>query len=106
MTNVVEGLEVDADRMRANLESSHGQILAEAAQMALAGSLGRDVAHELVATASKRALIERRHLRDVLAEEPRVAAALDRNALARLFDPASYLGSADAFVERTLARRR
>jgi 3-carboxy-cis,cis-muconate cycloisomerase len=106
MANIVEGLDVDVARMRANLEMSQGQILAEAVQMALAPSLGRDVAHDVVALASRRALTERRHLRDVLSEEPSVAAVLDRAALARLFDPQSYLGATDAFIERALARRR
>jgi len=105
IANVIEGLEVDVERMRANLQLSQGQILAEAAQMALAPALGRDVAHELVAAASRRALKERRHLRDVLAEESRVTAVIDRNALAQLFEPASYLGSTDAFIDRALARR-
>jgi 3-carboxy-cis,cis-muconate cycloisomerase len=104
MANVVEGLEVDVARMRANLEISQGQIFAEAVQMALASALGRDVAHELVASASRRALGEHRHLREVLAEEPRVTAVLDRGAIGRLFEPQSYLGSTDAFIERALAR--
>src|SRR5207302_11498656 len=78
MASVVEGLEVDAARMRTNLDMSQGQILAEAVQMALAPALGRDVAHELVASASRRALSERRHLRDVLAEEPGVTRSEER----------------------------
>ena len=105
MAGVVEGLETDVARMRANLDISQGQILAEAVQMALAPTLGRNVAHELVASASRRARSERRHLRDVLAEEPRVTAVLDRDAIGRVFDPQSYLGSTDAFIERALARR-
>jgi 3-carboxy-cis,cis-muconate cycloisomerase len=104
MANVVDELEVDAERMRANLEISHGQIFAEAVQMALAPTLGRDAAHELVASASRRALSDHRHLRDVLAEESRVAAVLDRDAIGRLFDPQSYLGSTDVFIGRALAR--
>jgi 3-carboxy-cis,cis-muconate cycloisomerase len=104
MASVVDELEVDAERMRANLEISHGQIFAEAVQMALAPTLGRDAAHELVASASRRALSDHRHLRDVLTEESRVAAVLDRDAIGRLFDPQSYLGSTDAFIERALAR--
>jgi len=105
MASVVDGIEIDAVRMRTNLELSQGQILAEAAQMALAPALGRDVAHEVVAIASRRALKDGRHLRDVLADEPRVTAVIDRSALARLFDPQSYLGSANAFIDRALARR-
>src|SRR5205085_1628600 len=102
----IDGLETDVARMRENLEQSQGQILAEAAQMALAPAIGRDVAHELVASASRRAAAERRHLRDVLAEDARVGAVLDRDALAQVFDPQSYLGVTNAFIERALTRRR
>jgi 3-carboxy-cis,cis-muconate cycloisomerase len=104
MAHVVAGLDVDAARMRANLDLSHGQIFAEAVQMALAPTLGRDVAHELVAAASRKASQERRHLCDVLGNEPRVRTVLDAAALAQLFDPTAYLGAGDAFVTRTLAR--
>src|SRR5207302_10771373 len=97
--------EGEAAGRRTNVDMWQGQILAEAVQMALAPALGRDVAHELVASASRRALSERRHLRDVLAEEPGVTAVLDRDAIGRLFDPQSYLGSTDALIERALARR-
>ena len=104
MTQVVAGLDVDAARMRENLDITQGQIMAEAVQMALAPKLGRDVAHSLVGAACKRALAEHRHLRDVLGDDPKVGAVLDAAALARLFEPTSYLGSADAFIERVLGR--
>jgi 3-carboxy-cis,cis-muconate cycloisomerase len=103
MAGVVHGLDVDAPRMRANLEITQGQILAEAVQMALAPTLGRDVAHSLVAAVCKRALADRRHLRNVLLDEAKVRAVLDEAALKRLFEPLSYLGSADAFIERVLS---
>jgi 3-carboxy-cis,cis-muconate cycloisomerase len=105
MVETVTGLDVDAARMRANLEQSKGQILAEAAQMALARALGRDVAHRLVRDASALALREGRHLKDVLANDPQVRAVIDDAALARLFDPANYLGSTGVFIDRVLARR-
>jgi 3-carboxy-cis,cis-muconate cycloisomerase len=104
MTHVVAGLDIDAQRMRENLDITQGQIMAEAVQMALAPKLGRDVAHSLVGAACKRALADRRHLRDVLRDDPKLGAVLDDAALARLFEPTSYLGSADAFIERVLAR--
>jgi len=104
MANVVAGLEVDAARMLANLDLTQGLILAEAVQMALAPVLGRGTAHELVAAASKRAVATHRHLRDVLWDEQRVRDVLQRDALALLFDPQSYLGSTDAFIARALDR--
>jgi 3-carboxy-cis,cis-muconate cycloisomerase len=106
MTATVAGLDVDAQRMALNLDATNGQIMAEAIQMALAPSLGRDVAHSLVGAACRRAAADRRHLRDVLRDDPKVGAVLDEDALARLFDPLSYLGSANAFIERVLSRHR
>jgi len=102
-TYAIEGLTVDATRMRANLDLLHGLPLAEAVQMALAPALGRDVAHEIVGAAAKAAATAQRHLRDVLAEDARVGAVLDPAALDALFDPAGYLGVTQAYVDAVLA---
>jgi len=91
--------------MRANLEASRGQIYAEAVQMAVAATLGRDAAHALVGVVCKRAAAEGRHLRDAIRDEPQLAAILDDAALAALFEPANYLGAADAFIDRALSLR-
>jgi 3-carboxy-cis,cis-muconate cycloisomerase len=99
------GLQVDAARMRANLEATRGLIMAEAVQMALGHKIGRLAAHDLVEAACKRAVREGRHLRDVLAQDPAVRAHLDDKALAQLFEPTAYLGVADALVGRALAGR-
>jgi 3-carboxy-cis,cis-muconate cycloisomerase len=90
MTAVVDGLEVDAARMRANLELTQGQIMAEAVQMALAPALGRDVAHSLVGPPASAAAASKRHLREELGDDAQ-RAVLDAGALARLFEPLSYL---------------
>ncbi len=103
MADVAPRLDVDADRMRANLELTQGQIFAEAVQMALANAIGRDRAHALVADACRRAARERVHLREVLRAIPEAASALDAAALDRLFDPANYLGESRRFIERALA---
>jgi 3-carboxy-cis,cis-muconate cycloisomerase len=103
MAEVVEGLDVDAARMRAHLDDTRGQIYAEAVQMALAPKLGRAAAHTLTASACRRAAAQGVNLRDILEREPEVARLLDAQALDRLFDPARYLGESDAFIERALA---
>jgi 3-carboxy-cis,cis-muconate cycloisomerase len=102
MVDVVEGLDVDADRMRANLEITQGLIFAEAVQMALAPKMGRGTAHSLVAGACRRAIAEHAHLREILAQEPKVTQILDAQVLAQLFDPQRYLGATHAFIERVL----
>lgn len=99
------GLEIDAERMRRNIDLTHGLILAEAVTMALGGSMGRMAAHDIVGAASRRAAAERRPLRAVLEEDGRVTGVLDGVALDRLFDPLGYVGVAGAFIDRVLAAR-
>ena len=67
MTETVEGLEVDAERMRANLDVTRGLIMAEAVQMALGAKIGRQAAHKLLEQVSRQALAEGRHLKVMLA---------------------------------------
>jgi 3-carboxy-cis,cis-muconate cycloisomerase len=102
--HVVTGLEIDADRMSANLEATHGLIFAEAVSMTLAVKIGRQAAHDLVEHACRNAIEQERPLSEVLADDARVRAHLSRTDLAKLFDPTAYLGLAGRFVDRALAR--
>ncbi|MEO6929709.1 MAG: 3-carboxy-cis,cis-muconate cycloisomerase [Casimicrobiaceae bacterium] len=105
MIEVTEGLDVDTLRMRANLDLTRGQILSEAVQMALAGTLGKQQAHALVAEIARRAALDHQSLGDALKADPRIAPRLDAAAIDRLMDPTNYLGMAGAFVDRALATR-
>jgi 3-carboxy-cis,cis-muconate cycloisomerase len=99
MQTMLEGLEVDTVRMRANLELTNGLIMAERVTFALAPALGKSKAKSFMEAACKRAVAEKRHLREVLRDAPE-AAGLDLDAL---FDPATYLGASDVFIDRILA---
>ncbi|WP_122456023.1 3-carboxy-cis,cis-muconate cycloisomerase [Pseudomonas viridiflava] len=100
---VVPGLQVDAERMRVNLESTRGLVLAEAVSIALAQRIGRDVAHHLIEQSCRQAVEQGVHLRQVLGENPEVTAQLSSDELDRLLDPAHYLGQARRWVERAVA---
>lgn len=89
---VVEGLEVDAARMRQNLGLTHGTIMAEAVMMTLARSIGHEEAHRIVAAASVKAITSGRPFSELLVEDEAVAGQLDRAALAELLEPERYLG--------------
>jgi 3-carboxy-cis,cis-muconate cycloisomerase len=102
--SLAEGLTVDAGKMRRNLDLHEGLIMAEAVMMALAEKIGRDAAHHAVQLACDRAIAQKRPLVEVLAEDGEVSPHLDRAALARLTDPAAYLGESDAVVDRVVAR--
>ena len=100
---LVEGLRVDPDAMRANMDLTRGLIVSEAVMMGLAPALGRQAAHDLVYEACRIATDERRALLDVLQGMPEVTAKLDRDALAQLCEPGNYVGEAPEMVDRLLA---
>ena len=102
IVDIAEGLEVDAERMRSNLDTTHGLIMAEAVTFALADKLGKSDAHHLVEAASKKAAAEKTHLRDVLAADPKVTAHLSTDAIAKLFEPMDYQGASQALIDRLL----
>jgi 3-carboxy-cis,cis-muconate cycloisomerase len=90
MREVLEDLEVDEARMRANVSELTA---AEHASLLLARQVGRARAHELVADAAASGAFRDRLLATGLAPEE----------LDRALDPTSYLGAAGALVDRALA---
>jgi 3-carboxy-cis,cis-muconate cycloisomerase len=102
VVDIAQGLDVDAERMRANLDITQGLIMAEAIAFALAAKLGKHDAHRLVEEASRKAAGARRSLLEVLSEDARVTAHLTPAELRRLFEPMSYQGVAQTFVDRIL----
>jgi 3-carboxy-cis,cis-muconate cycloisomerase len=98
----VRGLEVDSDRMRANLNRTDGLIMAEALTMALAPQVGRDEAYQIVRRVCDRAVQAGTGLLEVAASDAQIRAVLSPDRIARAFDISGYLGSADAFIERAL----
>ena len=100
---IAEGMVVDAERMRRNLDLTGGLIVAEAVMMGLAPHIGRGEAHHVVKHACDAALAEHIPLAEALSREAAVTDKLDRVAIERLTDPAHYLGSADAFIDRVQA---
>jgi 3-carboxy-cis,cis-muconate cycloisomerase len=102
IVDIVEGLDVDAARMRANLDATHGLIMAEAVTFALAETIGKSEAHHLVEAASKKAVAEKKHLRDVLAADSNVTAHLAPEKIAALFEPMAYQGASQALIDRLL----
>ncbi|BBA40425.1 MULTISPECIES: 3-carboxy-cis,cis-muconate cycloisomerase [Burkholderia] len=103
IAQIVAGLDVNAERLAANLDLTRGLILGEAVMLALGDKIGRLDAHHVVEHASKEAVRTGATLFDVLAADATVSAHLSRDALARLLDPAHYVGEAQAYVDAVLA---
>ncbi len=92
---VIEGMVVDAERMRANLDLTHGALFSQRALTALIESgMERDAAYRIVQDAAQRAWLEEREFRELLAErlaagrEVGEAAEVDLDAV---FDHGAYL---------------
>jgi 3-carboxy-cis,cis-muconate cycloisomerase len=104
--SLVSGLQVDANKMRANLDITRGLIMSEAVMMGVAPYLGRQRAHDLIYDICRQVIATGRPLLDLLAENEEISAHLDRAALAKLCDPANYLGQAGEMVDRVLDMRK
>jgi 3-carboxy-cis,cis-muconate cycloisomerase len=102
IAEIAAAIEIDADRMRRNLDATAGLILAEAVVFALAPKLGQIEAQKIVDEGSRKAIAEKRNLHDVMREDPRVATQLTPGELARLFELMSYQGAAQTFIDRQI----
>jgi 3-carboxy-cis,cis-muconate cycloisomerase len=103
---VVSGLEVDAERMRANMEVTNGLVASEAVMMGVGRFIGREYAHDLIYDLCREAVRQNRPLLDILSETPQITEHLNRTDLAELCDPANYLGQSGVMVDRVLSHRR
>jgi 3-carboxy-cis,cis-muconate cycloisomerase len=96
LREALDGLEVHADRMRANLELTGGLLMSEA----VATAIGRPDGKAVVAEVALGAAESGQPLREALIADSRIE--LSDDEIDRALDPAGYLGSAEAFVDRAL----
>ena len=94
---LVGDMQIDVERMRANLELTHGALYSQRVLLALVeGGSTRDDAYRIVQELAQRAWEEGVPLRELLAADER-AAGLE---LDRIFDPAAYLRHAEEVLGR------
>ena len=103
LAEMVSHLEVDAARMRANLEASGGAVLSEAFLLALAPQLGRDAAHKLIYELAIAARGRGQTLIDALRADATIAATLSAPRIDALLDVANHTGQCAAMVDAVLA---
>jgi 3-carboxy-cis,cis-muconate cycloisomerase len=103
LRQLVEGLDVDAERMRADLDATGQLVMSESVAAALAESIGRPAAQDLVAEAAAISAREGRSFRQVLMGLPEVSGALGAGGLDAALDPRGYLGVTDQLIARALA---
>ncbi|MGK5734156.1 lyase family protein [Streptomyces sp. URMC 124] len=99
---LAEGLDVRADRMRANLRLTGAQVVSERLAAVLAPRIGRAEAKRLLTQASAESAASGRELRAILAENPLLDGHFTAAELKALCDPADYTGAAGPLVDRAL----
>ena len=101
---IMSGLLVDEKRMRKNLDLSVGLITSEMVMLSLGEVIGRQLAHEIVYEAAQNAALGRKTFQEILSNDPRVTAHLDKDAIERLLDPTKHIGLS-AQIARDAAKR-
>jgi adenylosuccinate lyase len=95
---LVEGMKVDAERMRRNLDASHGLFFSQRLLLALVESgLARDEAYRLVQTHAIRAWEEERDFPALVRDDPEIAARVDLDAV---LDLGAYTRHVDTILDR------
>jgi 3-carboxy-cis,cis-muconate cycloisomerase len=103
IADISEGLEVDVERLKANLEQSSGLVMAECVSFALAEKIGKSEAHAILQELAQEAAKSSRPFRELVESDARVTAHIPTIELGKLFMPTSYQGSAQTFIDRLVA---
>ena len=100
---VLSGLVVDGPRMKENIESQNGLIMAEKVMLELVDrGMARDVAHEELRSASMIAVESGSNLEDVCRDSTSIMELFDEGEISGLFEPESHLGSSIQIVDRAI----
>ena len=106
LASLLAGLQVDAERMRRNLDLSGGSIMAEHVVMMLGERVDPVMARALVDTAVSTAASTGRPFKDVLREDRMITTHLKPEELTAALEPSGHLGVAQLLIDRALAAYR
>lgn len=101
---LLRGMQVNTQKMRDDLDITHGLIMAESVTQALAVFIGKADAHHVVEKICHRAIALDCPLQPLLENDPLVSQHLSAAQLTPLLDPANAIGSSEHFVRQVLAR--
>jgi adenylosuccinate lyase len=103
---LVDGLVVNAGRMRENLDRTGGLFFSEAVLLALVHKgMARQAAYELVQRNALAAVEGKGSFRLLLGADAEIAARLEPREIDRAFDLAHHLRHAGAIIDRALAQK-
>ena len=101
MAEIMEGLTIDRERMRANLYRSGGVVFSQRVLLALVQKgMSRQDAYRVVQRAALSALDGGQDFKAIVGQSPEVSERLTADELTELFDPAFYLRHLDVTFDR------
>jgi adenylosuccinate lyase len=104
--DMMKNLVVYPERMKENLESTHGLLFSQRVLLALAAhGFSREKAYEVVQRSAMRSWKTGQPLRTLLWKDREVRAALTKSEFAGLFDLGYYLKNIDAVIDRVFGQR-
>jgi 3-carboxy-cis,cis-muconate cycloisomerase len=102
LLELLNGLVVDREAMRRNLDRTQGLLMAEAVSMAVSEKVGKTRAHSMVEEASRRAIAQRITLREAVEADDALMQQVRPDQLEDLFDPLHYLGDTRKMIDAVL----
>lgn len=107
LERVIGGLEVFPERMKKNMEASHGLYNSQEVMLSLARSgMTREDAYRIVQNLAMRAWKEDRPFRELLSMDADVSSRLDEEELSRIFDVNAHLAHVDEIFERVFKGKK
>jgi len=105
LAKVLAGLTVDSERMKSNMEMSHGLYNSQEVLLALVREgATREDAYQTVQTAAMRSWKEGRHFFDILMEDNLVKEKIGEAGLKKLFDVYQHLKHVDTIFTRVFGK--
>jgi adenylosuccinate lyase len=107
MTNILDGLWVNEERMRKNIDLTQGRTMSEAVMIALVGKgVGRQEAHELLRKLTIKSQTEKKPFKRILQEDKTVHAHLNEREIDDALNPRKYLGTTFEQVEFVIKKTK
>jgi adenylosuccinate lyase len=106
MKRILGQLRVHPEKMRKNLDISSGLILAESLMMALAPTMGRQKAHDVVYDAAMTSHESATSFTSVLANDDDINGTLGEKDVSELLNPESYTGMCEEFTANIVRMAR
>ncbi len=104
LKSLIEGLQINAERMRQNIEAMKGFVHAEKVMLALAEKIGKQSAHKLVYDIAMHGHEQNMPLKQALMQNSQIASLMSDDEISLLFDLDKSVGCCAEMIDQVIAR--